>query len=267
MSRGIRYEEAFAKRVFESVFPGSVMRYQPSQSNGEYDFDLTCADGRTGVVEVTSALDSRVLEAWRHILDMRKGGPFIKAIQCHRSWTIAFSADANITAIRKCADGYLAAIEAGGITRFKADVDSDERVRKIREELGITLGQVAPDWIKPRRIFMSLPGPSERLHACSAIHAAEAEVLKPDNRRKLGAHMTGERHLAVYAPITGVPSFALWMFEPPPTEALLPPEISDLWVFGDRPGVREHIVWHSRTGVPWRKLTCNFDEGPSAQIE
>lgn len=258
MSRGIRYEEALAKRVFESAFPGSQMQYQPKQSDGEHDFNLIYSDRRAGVVEVTSALDSAVLESWRHILDKRKGGAVIKAIQCHRSWTIAFLADAKVSAIRKSADQYLAAIEHGGITQFTAGVDTDERVRNIREDLGITWGQVAPDWITPPRIFMSLPGPSERLQACSAIHAAEAEALKPDNRRKLGAHMNADRHLAVYAPITGVPSFALWMFDPPPTEAVLPREISDLWIFGDRPGVCEHIVWHSCTGMSWRKLTYEF---------
>jgi hypothetical protein len=175
MSRGIRYEEALAKLVLESALPGSQMEYQPTQSDGQHDFNLTYSDGRTGVVEVTSALDSRVAESWRHVLDKSKGGAVIKAAQCHRSWTIAFLADAKINAIRKSVDQYLAAIERGGITQFTA-VDTDESVRNIREDLGITWGQVAPDWITPPRIFMSLPGPSERLHACSAIHAAEAEA-------------------------------------------------------------------------------------------
>jgi hypothetical protein len=67
--------------------------------------------------------------------------------------------------------------------------------------------------------------------------------------------MNAERHLAVYAPIIGVPSFGLWMFDPPPRQAVLPPEISDLWIFGDRLGFREHTVWHSSTGMLWRKLT------------
>jgi hypothetical protein len=78
---------------------------------------------------------------------------------------------------------------------------------------------------------MGLPGPSERVRADSAIQAAEFEAWKLDNRKKLGAHMGGERHLAVYAPVTGVASFALWMFEPPPTVANLHPEISDIWIF------------------------------------
>jgi len=258
MTRTIRWEEALAKHLLEHFLPGSRLVYQWPQNNGEHDFDLLHSDGRESVVEVTSALHMALQETWRQILHKKKSGPAVKTRLCKKSWHITFSSDTWIDRIRSGVDEYLAAVESAGIERFDARTDVDPSVRRILHDLGVTWGCTLPDWISPARVFMGLPGPSERVRADSAIQAAEFEAWKLDNRKKLGAHMGGERHLAVYAPVTGVASFALWMFEPPPTVANLHPEISDIWIFGDRFDTDEYVVWRSSSTVPWQKLTMSL---------
>jgi hypothetical protein len=256
--RRIRYEEAVTKHTLEYFLPGSRLVYRWSQSNGEHDFDLLHSNGRRSVVEVTSTVDATLQETWRQILDKRKGGPTAATRLCNKSWHINFSSATRIDRIRRCVDKYLAAVESAGIARFNGRTDSDPSVRKIHDDLGVTWGCALPDWIKPSRILMGLPGPTDRLRTDSAIQAAEFEASKPDNRRKLGAHMDGDRHLVVYAPVTGLASFALRTFEPPPTVASLPPEISDIWILGDKLGLDEFVVWRSSTTAPWQKMTMTF---------
>jgi hypothetical protein len=230
------------------------MTYRLSQSNGEYDFDLAYSDSSKAAVEVTTTIDRALQETWRQILDKRKGRGVIPAKHCKRSWSITISSDTRVDPIRRKADEYLAAIEHAGILSFQGATDSNQQVRDIYEDLGVVHGSVFPEWLAPPRILIGLPGPIGRLTSSAAIDAAEHEASKPDNRAKLGAYESGERYLAVYAPPHSLASFGLWMYEPPPKRANLPPEISQLWIFGDDFGAKDDVVvWRAGLETTWQK--------------
>jgi len=248
------HAELLAKRLFEHVFTGSRMDYRLSQSNGEHDFDLVYSDGSEAAVEVTMTVDQVQQETWRQVLDGRKGGGVIQAKCCKRSWSISISSSTRIDPIREKVDGYLAAIEQEGLSSFQGPTDSNQHVRKIYADLGVVYGSVLPEWVAGPRIIVGLPGPIGRLTDSAAIDAAEHEATKPDNRKKLGAYVGSERHLAVYAPPHSLASFGLWMREPPPKRASLPREISHLWIFGDDFGVKgDVVVWRAGPNATWQK--------------
>jgi len=261
--RSMREDEANAKYLLEYLLPGSNLVYKGSQSKGEHDFDLVHSDGGGGIVEVTSIPDTALQETWYQVLNKKRGGPRIAAQLCNRPWYVVFPPGTRVDRIRRSIDKHLAAIESAGIESFNGLTDIDPSVRKIHDELGVTWGCALPDWIKCRGVFMGLPGPFGRPCPDSAIGAAEIEAWKPDNRRKLGAHTRGERHLVVYAPVTALAAYALWDFEPPRVVANLPPEISDIWIIGDRRVARDtdddYVTWRSSATAPWQKLTVSFD--------
>jgi hypothetical protein len=248
------YAELLAKCLFEHMFTGSRMNYHLSQSNGEHDFDLVYSDGTEAVVEVTMTVDREQQETWRQVLDRGKGGSVIRAECCKRSWSISICSRARVDPIRKKVDGYLAAIEQDGVSSFRGPTDSNQHVRRIYEDLKVVHGSVLPEWVAGPLILVGLPGPIGRLTDSAAIDAAEYEATKLDNRKKLGACMGSERHLAVYAPPHSLASFGLWMREPPPKRASLPREISHLWVFGDDFGIKgDVVVWRAGPNATWQK--------------
>lgn len=244
------HAEAVAKNVLERSLPGSRMEYRRSQSNGEHDFDLHHPDG---IVEVTCSIDRTLQGTWASILGKDNRGGRIEAQFCKKSWAINPSWNAPISEIRKNVDRYLAAVEEASILRFDGATGSDPSVQRIITDLRVTSGSALPDWIKPTCILIGLPGPAGRIAANTPIEAAEQEARKPDNRRKLGARIGVGRHLAVYAPITSLASFALVDFEPPQGVANLPPEVSDVRIFTESGRTREYVMWRSSTASRWQK--------------
>ena len=99
---------------------------------------------------------------------------------------------------------------------------------------------------------MSPPGGGGSVDARTVIKAAWREVLKSDNRRKLGVSGVDERHLAVYVYLTNyLPWYALVGFEPPPDLPQLPPEITDLWLFSETRSPDEYVVWRANKASRW----------------
>jgi len=254
------YAEFLAKRLFENVLPGAKMVYRAVQSNGEHDFDLLHPDGRQAIVEVTTAIDKDLQETWRQILHKGKGGGIIRPRLCKRTWSIRVRSGTRIDPIRKRVDSYLAAIERAGISCFRASTDLSPEVRAIYQDLSVVDGSALPH-IGPPLIILGLPGPPGKLTDSVAIEAAGWEAIKPDNRRKLGACMSGDRHLAVYAPPHALASFGLWMRQPPRYPVNLPSEISHLWIFGDDFATPDDVVvWWGESRSQWHKVRINLQQ-------
>lgn len=83
--------------------------------------------------------------------------------------------------------------------------------------------------------------------------AIREEADKPDNRRKLGAAKTEERHLFVYVhPRNYLPWVALVDFESAAEPIAMPPEVTDVWAATEGRSLNEFVVWRARRGEPWR---------------
>jgi len=192
------HAEALAKTLFERVLVGTAMRYRTQQSQGQHDFDLCYADGRISAVEVTSSVDQEQQDGYAAILDKKKGGPFVPTNLCKQSWYIHPMPGARVNDIRGQADSYLSEIEAAGIERFWGPTNDVPAVVRIYLDLRIISGSVFPHWHTAGQICIGLPGGGGVFDVRDALKAAKIEMWKDDNRRKLLASGSAERHLAVY---------------------------------------------------------------------
>ena len=227
------------------------MEYRASQSRGEYDFDLYHADGAVSAVEVTSSVDQTLRETDHAITDGGKGGDCIPATLCKNGWYLIPDKCARIKRLRKDADCYLAAIENAGIAEFSR---GDERptVAAICKDLGVIRGSIR-SWVGPGKIIMLGPIVGGAVGVSTVLEAAEQEALKTDNRRKLGAATSAERHLAVYVSIRTRAWPALSDFDPQPEIPNLPPEVTNIWMFSESYENGEYVFWRAGSTLPWTK--------------
>jgi hypothetical protein len=251
----MNYSEAVAKRVLESILPGATLVYRTAQANGEYDFDLRYSDGTVAAVEVTAAVDQNLTETIAAVRSKKKGGSIIEATVCKKSWKIFPAKGASINAIRVAADGSLAHLEHQGIDRFYC-VSTSPSVRNICCQLQVTGGRVISSETEPT-IRIAFPIGGGAVGAATATTTGERESWKPDNRKKLGAATTAERHLVVYLDAGNrLPWTALTSFAPPSTVPGIPDEVTNLWLIGQGENENEFVVWYANKNEIWRCTTA-----------
>lgn len=250
--------EAAAKSIIERLIPGARMHYCDSQSLGEHDFDLEYPTGTRVPLEVTQSIDRAMKETCAAIR-----GSFVPRVLCKCDWYVYPGRDARINPIRKRVDSYLAKIEAEGRTQFFAFTDSAKSpaVRKILLELGIEYGCVFK-WKSPG-IGIGPPGDGGLVDPMLVNEAVEAEALKADNKRKLGAAAASEKHLFVYVDYARtVISEAVNGEAPPAAGPKLPPEITHAWVATWAGDGGWHTVWHAQRGSSWTHMgQVNIETG------
>lgn len=250
----MRFSEAVAKRVLETILPGASLSYRPEQSHGEYDFHLQYEDGATAAVEVTAAVDEALAKTASAIRNERRGGPVIRATLCKRSWVIFPTRGACINGIRRDADQHLAKLEREGIDSFYCTSGSRD-VRNVCCQLQITFGAAISSDGKPM-ILIAGPIGAGAVGPSLAIRAGEKEAWKQDNRGKLAAADKAERHLVVYFPKGGLPWTSLTSFVPPSILPKIPNEVTNLWLIGhSEKNENEFVAWRASTNETWRSST------------
>ncbi len=259
----MNHAEAVAKLVLESVIPGTMI-YHLEQSHGECDFELRYRSGATAAVEVTASADQEQLQTIAAIRAEKKGGSSLRATKCEKSWLIFPAKGARIDKIRAAADERLSRLEKRGIDKFSCVRNwNQECVQDICRDLNVTSGSVIPTLAAPT-IRIAFPSGGGAVGANIAIDAAEKEAWKQDNRKKLGAARTSERHLVVYIdPMNGLPWVALTDFEPPFAFPNLPEEITHMWLVGHAEEKNTFVAWRASTHESWNILrlstTCALD--------
>lgn len=261
--------ETIAKYVVEATLPGARMEYRSDQSHSEYDFVLHYPTETFAAVEVTESADQLQKQTSAEIRNKKKGGPVIQAKKCQKSWMIFPIQNANISNIRKKADVYLSSLEQADIQRFSLlEAITSRRVREagIEKYVGLSVpecvenicfdlqlnsGFVVDEGGTPE-IFIHHPVGGGAAGPSAAIKAGEREASKRDNRKKLGAAKTDERHLVVYVDV-GLPWIAVTTFEPPSTLPQIPTEITHLWLIGHagKASENEFAVWRASAQEPW----------------
>jgi hypothetical protein len=243
--------ETVAKRVLESLLPGT-MEYQPEQSHGECDFELRYHGGATAAVEATASVDQKQ-RATIAAIHSKKKEPVIHATKCEKTWVIFPAGSANIEKIRRSADDHLSKLEQAGIEHFFWVSDYGRPgVQDICRDLRITGGSVISTE-GPPTIYIANPVGGGAVGPSIAIKACEKEAWKPDNRKKLGAATSAERHLVVYIE-DGLAWVALTDFEPPSVLPNLPEEITCVWLVAHRSEANDFIVWHASRNECWNGL-------------
>lgn len=250
----MNHAETVAKRIVEGLLLGT-MEYQREQSHGECDFELRYHSGTTAAVEVTASVDQTQIETIAAIRDKKKGGASFRATKCKKSWVIFSNKRARIENIRRVADEYLSRLEQTGIEEFSWIRDSHHQiVSDVCHDLGVMSGRVISAVTTPK-ICIASPVGGGAVGPSIAIIAGEKEAWKQDNRKKLAATKTVERHLVVYIDVTnGLPWIALTDFEPPSTLPNLPEEITCIWLIGNEREANEFVVWRASIKEPWNRF-------------
>jgi hypothetical protein len=258
------HAETIAKRVLEVILPGASLEYQPAQSHGEYDFELRYHNGTIAAVEVTSSVDQIQAQTIAAIRSKKKGGPVIQATKCKGSWMIFPAKDAKINEIRGRIDGYLSKLEQARIEKFSCIRGGLQCVQDLCYDLKIVSGSVISTGASPK-ICIASPGGGGAVGPSIAIEAGRKEAWKQDNREKLGAAKTDERHLVVYIDIiNGLPWVALTDSEPTSTLPNLPEEITCIWLVSHAEKANEFVVWHASIKEPWCSMRVVCPRPPLA---
>jgi hypothetical protein len=273
----MRPSEAAAKLVLEAFLPGAKMVFRSEQSHGEWDFDLHYASGTVAPVEVTASVDQDQAHMSARIHDKRKGGSHLAVAKCKKSWMIFPMKSADINKIRT-ADTYLSALEQADIESFRLlDAATSRMVKaagiekyvglsvpecyeKLCYDLQLMNGRVVDAGDSPK-IFINHPIGGGAVGPSVAIKAGEREAWKDDNRKKLGAAKTDERHLVVYVDVmNGLPWVALTDLEPPLALPKIPGEITHIWLISHSGEANENqfVVWRATAKEPWHshRLMC-----------
>jgi hypothetical protein len=252
----MNHSEAVAQVVVESVIPGSRMVYHGEQSQGVHDFDLYYEDGRVAAVEVTESVSKASKETDAAIVNRRKGGQRIKATLCRKPWRIRPGTGANINRIRELVDRYLAEVESAGIDDFfsASDRHKSAAVDNIYKDLQVYSGDIM-GWEAPGYITIGLPIEGGTFGGSIVHDAVMTEALKPDNRRKLAAAGSSERHLFVFVDVLNHRVWTSLVYSTPPSGATdLPEEITDAWALGQGESENQYVVWRARRGSAWYRL-------------
>jgi hypothetical protein len=179
------------------------------------------------------------------------------------SWAVTVSRLSNIRNVRERLDEMLAALESTGLRMF--DVrdyrgDAPHAVDALWNELRVTDGFCNPEWELAEHMLMSPPD-SAMLSSDQVVSAVQQEVVKVDNRRKLGRSDAAQRHLFVHIAYRSYPAHEAMRACGLPTKALiLPPEVTHVWVaraFSDA----ELLLW-SFDAKGWRshgRITIGSD--------
>jgi hypothetical protein len=272
------FAEKAAKNALEAVLPGAKLTYRDQQGNGEYDFDLQYPDGRLAAVEVTCSVDQLQMQTLAAI-HSRKKSPVIAASRCKKTWWITPMRNANINAVREKADAYLATLEDAGITEFSAFEVNESKQIKVAGLHSIFGDRVVPECVEflcddlmlqaggvisseeSPKIILGFPIYGGAVGPECAINAGKTEAWKDDNRKKLGAATTNERHLVTLMHVmNGLAWTALTDSDPPVTLPELPPEIDHIWLLGDIGGraANKFVVWRASKTMHWQKLVVDL---------
>jgi len=251
----MNHSEIVAQAVVEAVIPRSRMAYRSDQSQSVPDFDLRYPDGRAAALEVTESVDAVDLETHAAIVNPRKGGSKVSAQLCRKAWRVWPAPGANINRIRTSVDRDLAEIESAGVEHFfsASDRHAHPAIDSIHTSLQVMSGHVI-DGDAPGLISIALPIGGGFIGGCLVSEAVEAEAWKPDNRQKLSAAGTTERHLFVFVDVlnhrvwTPLVDLAL-----PSGAPELPPEVTHVWAVGPaRSG--GYVVWRASLESDWYSL-------------
>ena len=154
-----------------------------------------------------------------------------------QSWSVSVHESADLRPVRKHAPALLNELTGLGIARFGAghpQLGGNASVEILTQQLGavgVVEGVAVPS-VRPPRLIASSYG-SGSIDPMNVTTAVEAELEKPDNRRKLGVAPAGvTRHLFVWLHDSNwyVSSAVRDSDFPLPPAPCLPPEVDIAWV-------------------------------------
>lgn len=252
--------ERSAARVLAGRLEGRInWRDVPNAGNGMHDFDVVGSSGKVlAAVEVSSIQEPAVRATRAKIVTTNR-----LDLGLTTGWQITVGEQQRIQPIVDGVAPILNGLAEMGIARFSGpqalENPAAQRLVRGAGALGIVEGHVLAD-AKPARLVLSVAGATE-VNMNELTNAVERELLRPDNRRKLGAAPIGtERHLFVWAHssrwdlvrVLLDPAYGL------PPAAELPPEVDTVWFAASLEAPEKLtparlLTAHRRDGGAWQE--------------
>lgn len=201
----MRREEALAKRTIEFVIRDLTLDFEADQSSSRADFRMRWKDGRTGCLEVTTAVDRPVRKTNRAIEQRTKAnGWFVRDDRLRCRWLIEVGPGTRIRRLGESISTTLHELEERGLERFPVYGGSSnfhirekfEELRKKFEDLGVRHARRI-GWKGPGEVWINSIGGGGWVGIGHVNDAVEEEAGKPDNLAKLSIEGVDERHLFV----------------------------------------------------------------------
>lgn len=189
--------ETEAQRVLQALLGGFVVERDVPPAQGLRDFDLV--DDEKVVqhaVEVTSVQLPGVRAAQASMERLRTA-----QLGLTQSWSVTVHESADLRPVRNKAPALLNELTVRGIDRFggghlSVDAEVEVLIQQLRA-VGVVQGVALPR-VQPPRLMPCGYG-SGSIDPSNVTTAVEAELEKPDNRRKLDAAPAGAtRHVFVW---------------------------------------------------------------------
>lgn len=250
----MRREEITAARLVEKAIPNAKMIPNQRQSHSEWDYDLVVGNDRfpVEITQSTSAQRERMYDA---ILG-KKARQGIPRKYTQSAWMIGVASIARVQSVRQHADQLLAEIEAEGRVEFDVhhDIATSTAVRAIWDKIRVLYGEAFATASDVGHEIL-LPSDSAMLSSEHVVAAVERELVKPDNRAKLGRSNAPERHLFVHITDLSYPAQASMKQCGLPSQPLqMPPEVTHVWVSTYLGSDTDYLLWRFDSSGGWSDL-------------
>jgi hypothetical protein len=256
--------ERVAKPVVEYELLGATMRYVEQQSAGEHDYDLILPGGTLATLEVTAAVDETVRATTTAIFSQAAGGSPVAIGECGRVWIVEVLRSARIKRVRREIGRHLVRLEAAGIEHFLVQDGSSHppEVEAVHRDLSVR-SAAAISASGPGRAYLQIEAEGSLIDPFHVNEAVASVAKRADNRRKLGASSTSERHLFVYIDETLPDAWiSLCVASPGSGPLELPPEVTHVWAathhFAD-----ERVVYWYGDDTGWKRHDQIPDPSPA----
>jgi hypothetical protein len=255
----LRVEERWAQVCIQNALPDC--KVEPHDDGSEpsmYDLKIVNADGSTGAVEVTTAVDDQRLELWQEV---RKRALIRQEPGLIGGWLVRILHSARARDLDKQLVGLLGDLERNGRTTVRGIRGSTDVFEARLSSLGVIEAVQAATDRKGSIYIMPPEGSLEQMGGYAPVTGDllavwlgdwTNEPTRSDNVRKLESADTTERHLFILVrSITTVP-FAVndLLFSPeapfPTIPPVLPAGVTDVWVMS---------TWDSGGGFRWSSET------------
>jgi hypothetical protein len=194
----VRPEETAAARIIASITGATI-----ADPSGRHDADLALPDGRTIGLEVTQAMNRKILGDWAAITANQVDEP---APELTRWWSVAVKPGTRIKSAHPIVREQLRLLDALGHTEvnYRSNPqglpNSDPQVRAVEDTLE-SAGVVHAFSIPPKTTggySFVVDEPGRWIGGQDVTDAVEVEVFKKDNVDKLTMMSTNEAHLFVW---------------------------------------------------------------------
>ena len=222
------YAENLAKTIVESIDPDIALHFVEDQSHSVADFVINRSGKSTGILEVTLCTREQAMALHNALKDPRYA--IIDRKVCQSDWYISIRDGTRLNQIGAKIEPHLRDLEIAGIKRSYALAGSAKHPSiKALARLGVECA-VQGNPQTPGLHFMRGTD-AGWIDSSKVWEAADGELQKPDNLKKLRLPGATESHFFVLVSYLKGIEHSIMLDESPPSKSpALPRGITHVWI-------------------------------------